>query len=180
MRSKGAVLPRTEPERRNLDHRSVECGSQSIGLDRGRIDLAQMVRCKLLLAILSASGGIRRSLGRRLLGALLNRRAVTIAVANSLSRLGCQMKNGLTVVNDGRRVSRRARTPSPREVGRLSNRIAVLEHILSVLRAELQIAGPNDRSKIGPRRVALCVRRPIAARYQTPTKSGSRRASSRP
>ena len=85
--------------------------------------------------------------------------------------------NDLTVMNDGRQVSRRARTPFPHEIERLSKRIAVLEQILAVLRTELQIAGPGDI--IGPRRVALCVRRPIAARYQTPTESGNRRASSR-
>ena len=85
------------------------------------------------------------------------------------------MKNDLTVVNNEWQVSRRTH-----EVERLSKRIAVLEQILAVLRAELQIAGPADRSKIGLRRVALCVRRPIAARYQTPTESGNRRASSRP
>ena len=82
--------------------------------------------------------------------------------------------NDLTIMNDRQRVSRRTY-----EVERLSKRIAVLEQILAVLRTELQIAGPADRSKIGLRRVALCVRRPIAGRYQTPAESGNRRASSR-
>jgi hypothetical protein len=61
------------------------------------------------------------------------------------------MKNDLTVMNDGRQVSRRARTPFSHEVERLSKRIAVLEQILARLRTELQIAGPGDRSKIGLR-----------------------------
>ena len=87
MRSKGAVLPRTEPERCNLDHRSVECGSQSIGLDRGRIDLAQMARCKLLVAILSVLV-VTDVVRQGFLGALLNRPGVTIALANSFPRLG--------------------------------------------------------------------------------------------
>ena len=117
-------------------------------------------------------------IGRRL-GALLNRPGIAIALANSLSWLGCQMKNGLTVVNAGRQVSRRARAPFPHDAEHLSKRIAVLEQILSILRAELQIAAPNDRSKIGLRRVVLCVRRPIAGRYQTPAESGNRQASSR-
>jgi hypothetical protein len=80
------------------------------------------------------------------------------------------MKNDLTVVNDGWQVSRRTH-----EVERLSKRIAVLEQMLSVLRAEFHIGGPNDSF----RRAALCVRRPIAERYQTPAESGNRRASSR-
>jgi hypothetical protein len=84
------------------------------------------------------------------------------------------MKNGLTVVNDGRQVWRRARTPIPHEAERLSKRIAVLEQMLAVLRTELRIAGPNDRSNIGLRRVSLCVRRPIAGRYQTPAESENR------
>jgi hypothetical protein len=89
------------------------------------------------------------------------------------------MKKGLTVVNDGRRVSRRGRAPFPYEAERLTRRIVVLEQILFVLRTELQMVGPNDRSKIGLRRVALCVRRPIAGRYQTPAESENRRASFR-
>jgi hypothetical protein len=89
------------------------------------------------------------------------------------------MKNGLTIVNDGRRVSRTAQTPIPHEAERLSERIAVLEQILSVLRAELQIAGRNDKSKIALERATLRVRRPIAGRYLTPAESGNRRASSR-
>ena len=89
------------------------------------------------------------------------------------------MKNGLTVVNDGEQVSWRAPAPSPCEAEQLSKRIAVLKQILSVLRAELQNAAPNDKSKIGLRRVVLCVRRPIAGRYQTPAESENRRASSR-
>jgi hypothetical protein len=77
-------------------------------------------------------------------------------------------------------ITRRARAPFPYEAERLSERIAVLEQMLSVLRAELQIGSPNNRSsKIGLRRAALCVRRPIAGRYQTPAESGNRRASSR-
>jgi hypothetical protein len=90
------------------------------------------------------------------------------------------MKNDLTVVNDGRQFSRRARAPIPHEAERLSERIAVLEKILSVLRAELQIASRNDRSKITVERATPFVRRPIAARYQTPAESGNRRASCRP
>jgi hypothetical protein len=82
-------------------------------------------------------------------------------------------------MSNGRQVTRRARAPFPHEAERLSKRIAVLEQILSDLRTELQITGPNDRSTIGLRRAALCVRRPIAGRYQTPPESGNRRASSR-
>jgi hypothetical protein len=81
-------------------------------------------------------------------------------------------------MNDGRQVSRRARTPKPHEAERLSKRIAVLERRLSILRTELQIAGRNNGSKIGLERVALRVRRPIAGRYLTPAESGNRRASS--
>ena len=82
-------------------------------------------------------------------------------------------------MNNGRQVSRRARTPFPHEAERLSKRIAVLDRILSALSTELQIASRNNRLKTGLARVSLCVRRPIAARYQTPTESGNRRASCR-
>jgi hypothetical protein len=83
-------------------------------------------------------------------------------------------------MSNGRKISRRARAPFPYEAERLSKRIAVLEQMLSVLRAELQIGSPNNRSsKIGLRHAAFCVRRPIAGRYQTPAESGNRRASSR-
>jgi hypothetical protein len=77
---------------------------------------------------------------------------------------------------------RRARAPFPCEAERLSKRIAVLEQMLSVLRAEPRIGSPNDRSKIGLGRVALRARRPIrpiGGRYQTPAESGNRRAFSR-
>jgi hypothetical protein len=91
------------------------------------------------------------------------------------------MKNDLTVVNDQQQVSPRAGAPFPLcEAERLSKRIAVLEQMLSVLRrAKLQTDGPNDKSRIGPGRAALCVRRPIAGRYQTPAESGNHRAFSR-
>ncbi len=71
------------------------------------------------------------------------------------------------------------------EIERVSRRIAVLESRLSALRTELQIASGNGRLKIaleretGLERVGPYVRRPIAARYQTPPESGNRRASSR-
>jgi hypothetical protein len=62
------------------------------------------------------------------------------------------MKDDLTVVNDERQVSPRARAPFPCEAERLSKRIAVLEQMLSVLRmAKLQTDGPNDKSQIGAR-----------------------------
>ena len=89
------------------------------------------------------------------------------------------MKNGLTVVNEGRQILRRARPPFPHEVELLSKRIAVLEQILSVLRTEPQTSERNNRSRIGLKRGALCARRPIAGRYRTPAESGNRRASSR-
>jgi hypothetical protein len=144
-------------------------------------DLAQiMMRCKFFLAILSSICWYQWMARQAFVGCIIEPTRRYNCGSQLTSTVGVQMKNSLTVVNDGRRVSRRARTPSPHEVERLSNRIAVLEHILSVLRAELQIAGRKDRSKIGPRRVSLCVRRPIAVRYQTPAESGSRRASSRP
>jgi hypothetical protein len=84
-------------------------------------------------------------------------------------------------MSNGRQVSARARAPFPLcEAERLSKRIAVLEQMLSVLRrAKLQTGGPNDKSRIGLRCAVLCVRRPIAGRYQTPPESGNRRASSR-
>lgn len=91
----------------------------------------------------------------------------------AIRRWGYQMNNGLA------QILRRARSPKPHEIARLSKRIAVLERRLSVLRTELQIAGRNNRSKIGLKRPALCARRPIAGRYLTPAESGNRRASSR-
>jgi hypothetical protein len=86
-------------------------------------------------------------------------------------------------MNDGRQISRGARTAH--EVERLSKRIAVLQQRLSVLKTKLSIPGRYNRLRIGLgheiglERVGLYVRRPIAARYQTPPESGNRRAFSR-
>lgn len=43
------MLPRKKPERRNLDHRSVECGDKSNPSDLGRIDLGQSVPANVRL-----------------------------------------------------------------------------------------------------------------------------------
>jgi hypothetical protein len=133
------------------------------------------------VAILAGSA-ISHALGGRFLGTLLNRPGIAIALAHSLAFTvgGVKLTNSFRIVRDGREISRRVRARCPHETERLSKRIAALDRILSALRAEqLQIAGRNKRLKIGLARVSLCVRRPIASRYQTPTESGNRRASSR-
>lgn len=95
------------------------------------------------------------------------------------------MTDSFSAVKDEREVPRRVRSRLPHEAEQISERIAVLDQILSALAAQLQVVGRNKRLKVNPRlkinlaRVSLCFRRPIAARYQTPTESGSRRASSR-
>jgi hypothetical protein len=128
-----------------------------------------------LVAILAGSA-ISHALSGRCLGTFLNRPGIVIELANSLAFT----VGGVKLTKDGRKISRRARVRCPHEAERLSKRIAALDRILSALRAErLQIAGRNKRLKIGLARVSLCVRRPIASRYQTPTESGNRRASSR-
>ena len=132
------------------------------------------------MAILAGSA-ISHALSGRFLGTLLNRAGIVIALANSLAFTvgGVKLTNSFRIVKDGREISRRARARCPHEAERLSKRIAALDRMLSALRAELQVAGRNKRLKIGLARVSLCVRRPIASRYQTPTESGNRRASSR-
>ena len=58
------------------------CGNQGL-----RFDLAQMARCKLLVAILSVLA-VTDVVRQGFLGALLNRLGMAIAITNSLSDVG--------------------------------------------------------------------------------------------